>query len=186
MTEINYEVKAKTLSTKVYRMVWGLTHAMMIGWLPRRVGMGVGKMIYRLFGAKVSKEAYLYNSAKVYDPRNLILEGECELGPNTDIYNVNVVKLEDGARVSQKAYICTAGHDISAITPIMPLTSAPVTIKKNAWVATGAFIGPGVTVGEGAVIGAHAVVTKDVAPWTVVVGNPAKVIKERTINIFKG
>ena len=68
----------------------------------------------------------------------------------------------------------------------MPLTSAPVTIKKNAWVAAGAFIGPGVTVGEGAVVGAHAVVTKDVAPWTVVVGNPAKVIKERTINIFKG
>lgn len=181
MTEINYEVKAKTFCTKIYRMAWGVTHTLLIGWRPRRVGMGGTKMIYRLFGAKISKEAYLYNSAKVYDPRNLILEGGCELGPNTEIYNVNVVKLEDGARLSQNSYICTAGHDISVITPLMPLTSAPITIKKNAWVAASAFVGPGVTIGEGAVVGARGVVFKDVEPWTVVGGNPAKVLKKRMV-----
>lgn len=146
------------------------------------MGMGVTKAIYRLFGATISKEAYLYNSASVYDPRNLILEGECELGPNTEIYNVNIVKMEDGSRISQNAYICTAGHDITVMTPDMPLTSAPITIKKNAWVAASAFVGPGVTVGEGAVVGACAVVFKDVDPWTVVGGNPAKMIKKRTIS----
>ena len=49
----------------------------------------------------------------------------------------------------------------------------------NVWVATGAVILPGVTIGEGAVVAAGAVVVKDVEPWTVVGGNPAKFIKKR-------
>ena len=57
----------------------------------------------------------------------------------------------------------------------------PIIIGDRAWVAAEAFIGPGVTVGEGAVVGARAAVFKDVEPWTVVGGNPARVIKTRTI-----
>jgi len=49
------------------------------------------------------------------------------------------------------------------------------------WIGAGAFVGPGVTIGEGAVVGARSVVTKDVEPWTVVAGNPAKFIKKREI-----
>lgn len=186
MTSINYEERAKSLSGRVYRMLWMTTSLIAIRWRPRRVGMGVTKAIYRLFGASISKEAYIYNSSNVYDPRNLVLEGKCELGPDAEIYNVNLVRLEDGARISQYAYICTAGHDISVITPHMPLTSSPITIKENAWVAAGAFVGPGVTIGEGAVVGARAVVFKDVGAWTVVGGNPAREIKKRTIKEYHG
>ena len=57
----------------------------------------------------------------------------------------------------------------------------PITISKFAWVAAEAFVGPGVTIGEGAVVGARAAVFKDVDPWTVVGGNPAKFIKKREI-----
>ena len=49
------------------------------------------------------------------------------------------------------------------------------------WVAARAFIGMGVTIGEGAVVGACAAVFKNVEPWTVVGGNPAKFIKKRVI-----
>jgi putative colanic acid biosynthesis acetyltransferase WcaF len=48
-------------------------------------------------------------------------------------------------------------------------------------VATDAFVGMGVTIGEGAVVGARAAVFKDVEPWMVVGGNPAKPIKKRII-----
>lgn len=54
---------------------------------------------------------------------------------------------------------------------------APVTIGANVWVGDGAYIGKGVTVGDHAVIGARAVVTKDVEPFAVVAGAPARVVK---------
>ncbi|MBB3659759.1 galactoside O-acetyltransferase [Rhizobium sp. BK650] len=56
----------------------------------------------------------------------------------------------------------------------------PVRIQDKVWIGFGASILKGVTVGEGAVIGAQAVVTKDVAPYTVVAGNPARIIRHLT------
>lgn len=55
---------------------------------------------------------------------------------------------------------------------------APVRICDKAWVGYRSTILPGVTIGEGAVVGAGSVVTKDVAPWTLVAGNPARLIRE--------
>lgn len=55
---------------------------------------------------------------------------------------------------------------------------APVRIENKAWIGFGCSLLKGVTVGEGAVVGANSVVTKDVPPWTIVAGNPAKIIRE--------
>jgi len=55
--------------------------------------------------------------------------------------------------------------------------SAPIRICDKAWIGVGCKILKGVTIGEGAIVAAGSVVTKDVAPWTVVGGNPAKVLK---------
>jgi acetyltransferase-like isoleucine patch superfamily enzyme len=56
-----------------------------------------------------------------------------------------------------------------------PELAFPITIGDDVWVGGGAIILPGVTIGEHSVVGAGAVVTKDVAPYTVVAGNPATV-----------
>ena len=63
--------------------------------------------------------------------------------------------------------------------PVMdcPLKYAPITIKDGAHIGIGSIIMPGVTIGEGAVIGAGSVVTKDIPPYCVAVGVPAKVIR---------
>jgi putative colanic acid biosynthesis acetyltransferase WcaF len=63
----------------------------------------------------------------------------------------------------------------------MPLLKPPIEIGDMAWICADAFVGPGVTVGEGAVVGARAVVVKNVEPWTIVVGNPAKAVGRRTL-----
>ena len=55
----------------------------------------------------------------------------------------------------------------------------PVKIGNDVWIGRGAFIKGGVTIGDGAVIAAHAVVTKDVPPYAIVCGVPAKIIKYR-------
>jgi len=101
------------------------------------------------------------------------------LSENVDCYTVDEIIVGAQTTVSQGAKLCTAGHDITS--RIMELTTAPIRIGPNGWIAAWSVVLPGVTIGDGAVVGAGSVVTKDVAPWTVVGGNPAKFIKERVI-----
>lgn len=62
---------------------------------------------------------------------------------------------------------------------------APITLHKASWIGTRAFISMGVEIGENAVVGATASVYKDVEPWTVVGGNPAKFIKKEKSKVTK-
>jgi acetyltransferase-like isoleucine patch superfamily enzyme len=60
-----------------------------------------------------------------------------------------------------------------------PLTCKGITIEDDCWIGTGVRILDGVTIGQGSVIGAGAVVNKDIPPYSVAVGVPAKVISKR-------
>lgn len=73
----------------------------------------------------------------------------------------------------------TGSHDISDRN--FRLITKPIKIDNGCWIGTSSTILPGIHIGEGAVIGACSLVTKDVAAWTVVGGNPAKFIKKREI-----
>lgn len=90
------------------------------------------------------------------------------------------ITIEDGVMIAPNVSLLTANHDLQDLQII---TCKPIVIKKNAWIGEGAKILQGVTVGEGAVVAAGAVVTKDVAPYTIVGGNPAKFIKKIEKNI---
>lgn len=71
-------------------------------------------------------------------------------------------------------------HQAKAFSFQAPTQQAKITIIGNdCYIGHGAFISQGVTIGDGAVVGAHAVVTKDVPPYAVVVGNPARIVKLR-------
>ena len=139
----------------------------------------VRNWILRRFGAAVNGWSLIYPSAKIFAPWNLEMGlGGC-IGPDVELYNKDKIVLGDQVTISQGAYLCTAGHDITSKT--MALTTAPIIIGNLAWIGAKAIVLPGVTIGEGAVVGAGAVVTKDVEPWTVVGGNPARVVKKREI-----
>ena len=83
-----------------------------------------------------------------------------------------------GVATGPDVCLLTADHDPQSSTFEGRL--APITIGDRAWLGTRAMVLPGVSVGEGAVIAAGAVVTKDVAPYTIVGGVPARVIGERS------
>ena len=85
--------------------------------------------------------------------------------------------VREGAVISQDAVLCAGAHDIDR--PELPLVVKPIEIGREAWIASGAFIGPGVTVGEGAVLGARAVAFRDLEPWGVYIGNPARKVRDR-------
>lgn len=161
------------------RLLWGIVWPLATWFLPRSMGMGWKRMILRIFGAHIAPTANIYSSVKIYYPSNLWMDEYSCLASDVDCYNVATIRIGAQSTVSQGAYLCTAGHDIS--NSRNPLTTKPITIEPQSWVAAGAFVGMGVTIGEGAVVGARAAVFKDVEPWTVVGGNPAKFIKKRVI-----
>ena len=148
-----------------------------IGRVSPRIAHGWRRVLLRAFGAIVAPGAHPYPSIRVWAPWNLTMGPHSCLGDRVDVYSVDRITLGEWAVVSQDAVLCTATHDYN--DPTFPLVTRPIVIGRYAWVAAGAFIGPGVTVGEGAVVGARAVVMKDVPPWTIVAGNPARKIGER-------
>ncbi len=90
--------------------------------------------------------------------------------------------IEDYVLIGANVSVLSAGHKYDDRgTPVQhqALTYGPVTINKDVWIGASAIILEGVTVGKGAVIGAGTVVTKDVEPYAVVVGNPGIRIKYR-------
>lgn len=76
-----------------------------------------------------------------------------------------------------KNFITTKNWDV--------VNTAPITIGDDAWIGMEALILKGVTIGKGAIVAARSVVTKNVPPWTIVAGNPAKVVKELPIELCR-
>ncbi len=134
-------------------------------------------LLLRLFGAKIGRSVSVYASARIWAPWNLTLGDFSVLGARVDCYSVGPVLLGEGAIVSQDTCLCTATHDYTDAS--FGLVVKPVSIGAHAWVCARAFIAPGVTIGEAAIVGACAMITRDVEPWTVVAGNPARFIKRR-------
>jgi acetyltransferase-like isoleucine patch superfamily enzyme/glycosyltransferase involved in cell wall biosynthesis len=158
----------------VYRTVWRLA------W--RRIPY-LRTMILRLFGAKVGRAA-LSASTWIEMPWDLEIGDHSLVGPRVHLYNLGGLKVGSNCVISQDAYLCGGTHD--STDPTFPLIRKPIVVGDNVWIAAGAFIHPGVTIGDGAVVGARAVVTKDVPPWTIVSGNPAKVVRPREMRKVGG
>jgi acetyltransferase-like isoleucine patch superfamily enzyme len=86
------------------------------------------------------------------------------------------IVIEDNVLIGPDVKIISEGHPLS-ISERQSLMPGKIHIKKNAWIGAGATILPGITIGENSVVAAGAVVSRDVAPNTVVGGVPAKFIK---------
>lgn len=168
-----------SFKSKVARVIWNVVWLFLFRPTPRGILYGWRRFLLRLFGAKIGEGVHVLPSCKVWQPWNLAMGDHSCLSEDVECYSVDKITIGAQAVISQGAFLCCASHDISS--PIMKLIHKPIQIGSQAWVAARAFVGPGVTIGEGAVIGACTVVIKDVEPWTVVGGNPAKFIKEREL-----
>ena len=99
--------------------------------------------------------------------------------------DTNNIIIEDDVCIGPRVVLITRTHPTSQIETYGKVTSSipgKIIIKRGAWIGAGAMLLPNITIGEGAVVGAGAVVTKDVAPYTVAVGVPAKVIRKLEVH----
>lgn len=175
----NYQDKIP-LSNKLLRLLWNIISFLFFRFFPTNYFRVWRLFILKLFGAKIHSSCTVYASVKVWAPWNLEMAEYSLLGPNVDCYNPDKIIIGAHSVISQKAYLCSASHDIT--NSKHPLITAPIIIEDQVWIGADVFIGMGVTIKQGAVAGARASVYKDVEPWTVVGGNPAKFIKKRIIN----
>lgn len=168
-----------SLGNKIGRLLWTIAYYVLFRPFGTRLFRSYRNFILRLFGAKLHKTANVHASVRIWAPWFLTMkEGAC-IDDRVNLYNVNMVTLEEYATISQESFICPGTHDIKS--PGHEMISWPIVIGVHAWVAVRAFVGSGVKIGDYAVVGAGAAVFKDVEPWTVVGGNPAKFIKKRII-----
>ncbi len=91
---------------------------------------------------------------------------------------VPMVRVGNRVGIAQRVTLITAsGVPYSKVRSVFGATVGPIVIEDDVWIGAGVIILPNITVGQGAVVGAGAVVTKNVPPWTVVAGVPARPIK---------
>jgi putative colanic acid biosynthesis acetyltransferase WcaF len=160
-------------------MGWQITHAILFRPTPKFLN-GFRLLLLRLWGAKIIGRPFVSQSARIRIPWHLELHDRASIGERADIYNLGNVVVRETATVAQDAMLCGGSHDFSS--PRLELLVGGVDIGAHAFIAARAVILPGIRIGEGAVVGAASVVTKDVPPWEIFAGNPAKSIGTRSVD----
>lgn len=158
--------------------IWELIWTFIIRWLPKFTYPWYVFWL-RIFGCKVNGHVFVAPSCRIYAPWLLELNENSCLAPRSEVYNLGPVTIGRASTVAQYTYICNGSHDL--LLPYSPLLVGDISIGDNVFIGAKALILPGVRIADGAVVGAGAVISKDVPPWTVVGGNPAKFIKKREI-----
>ena len=134
-----------------------------------------------------SAESILCYPAIIDKPYNLNVQDYVYIGPNSWISCHAKVTIQRGTIIGPRLKIYTGNHNYEnqIAIPYDNITYAKkVTISENVWVGGDVIILPGVNIGEGSVIAAGSVVTKSFPMGSVIGGNPAKVIKQRDLDVY--
>jgi len=139
------------------------------------------KLYLRAFGIKIGKNSCIHRWCRFFHV------GKTSIGQNSVVNfgcyldNRRGITIGNNVGIAHHVKLYTLGHDIDS--PGFETKGAPVVIEDHVFIFSNALIMPGVTIHEGAVVLAGSVVTKDVPAWTVVGGNPARTIRERSTKI---
>ena len=166
------------LAEKIKRTLWSAVEATLFrctwptwyryrGWMLRR------------FGARVHPTARVRRTVRITCPWNLSLGSGTATGDHVRFYCLGPIVIGDRVTISQHSHLCAGTHDYDHVD--MPLLRLGITIHDDVWIATDAFVGPGISIGEGVLLGARACAFKNLHPWTIYGGNPARPLKDRNI-----
>lgn len=172
----------KTTSEKIWILLYGL----FAKHLPLSYHFKPAKYLRAFFGRRIMKRV-----GKNFNiEHGAVFNGNCTLG---DYSGIGVhcelngpVCIGKYVNMGPEVVVYAQNHSTKRTDIIMQKQGfdevKPVTIGDDVWIGRRVIILPGVTIGEGSVLGAGAVIAKDIPPYSVVVGNPAKVIKNRKTN----
>ena len=150
----------------------------------------IRKWLYKGLGAEIDKNVVFHYETEIRNHNNLKVGKGTIIGDNAILDARCGLELGNNVNISSNVSIYTLQHDYRDPYFACPTEEKMnVTIKDRVWLGCNVIVLPGVTIGEGAVCCAGCVVTKDIEPYAVVAGIPAKKIGERPKNLiyqFKG
>ena len=165
-----------SFGNRAARALWNLTYALLYRPSPRPMHAWRAWLL-RLFGAKLGTKCHFYAKGRIWAPWNLVCEDRVSLADDAELYNPSKFYLGSHAIISQGAYVCGATHTYN--DPAFPLISMPMRFGAYSWVCAKAIVSPGVSLGNGAILGLGSIATRDLEPFGVYAGVPAKKVKER-------
>ncbi len=171
-----YLAPAFPLRDRFRRAIWNLCWVAFYRPSPRPLHVWRSWLL-RLFGARLGPNCHFYPAARIWAPWNLVCADQVTAGDGAEIYNPATLTLGSHAILSQHSFVCGATHGYD--DPAFPLIACPMSIGAYAWICAHASVCPGVNVGEGAVLGLGSVASKDLEPWSIYAGSPARKIKAR-------
>ncbi|WP_058301360.1 acyltransferase [Gorillibacterium timonense] len=139
------------------------------------------KWFYKMLGAKVGKNSVICRRADVLFPKGLCLANNVNIGWFVDLDARGGIYVDHNTNISSHIKLITGSHDVD--DPQYTASFKPIIIGHHCWIGTGAIVLQGVTIGDGVVVAAGAVVTKDIPPFEVWGGVPAKFIRKRNNDI---
>jgi putative colanic acid biosynthesis acetyltransferase WcaF len=158
------------------RACWEILRNPLFAWTPRPL-WAWRRTVLRLFGATIGRDVNVHPAVRIEIPWNLSIDDNTAVGNGAILYSLGKISIGRDVTISQYAHLCAGTHDYRSSD--MPLMKTPIQIGEGAWLCADSFIGPGVNVGSFAVVAARAVSVRDVDPWSIVGGNPARPIGRR-------
>lgn len=147
-----------------------------IGHIPSHL---VRKFFYRLDGVKIGRGSAIHMWANFFDPSNISIGEDTIVGDHSFLDGRDLLKIGNHTDIASSVLIYNSEHDLKAED--FQAITAPVEIGDYVFIGPRVIILPGVKIGDGAVVAAGAVVTKEVLPFTIVGGVPAKEIGKRDL-----
>ena len=141
------------------------------------------KLMQELFNNQIGEKSVIRNPVTVVEPNKVKMGKNSIIMNNALLMASGGIEIGDCTMVAAHAKLISNDHDLYDRSI---LTMLPIKIGNHVWVGAGATILKGVTVGDHAIIGGGSVVNKDVPPYAVVVGNPARVVKYLDPEKFEG
>ena len=137
-------------------------------------------VLYRsVFGVDIPRDSTIYWRCRFFDPYGVHIGHNSIVGNDAFLDGRNGLYIGNNVSIAAQVLILTMEHDLSS--PTFGVMGGPVFIEDRVYIGSRVTILPNVRVGVGAVVASGAVVTKNVEPWTVVGGVPAKFIKRRPV-----
>ena len=180
---ISFEQRRK-LSRLAYFEAWAWYQALFY-WIPGRVGWLIRRLMYRPFFQKVGRGWHIAEFCSIQPPNRFQIGHKCAVSRYAIVNAMGGVILGDYSGIGPFTQVISVTHNFRKLKDLnVPfgaqpriLETAPIIIKSNVWIGAGCVILPGVTIGPNSIVVAGSTVHKDVPPYSMAGGVPARIIR---------